>query len=107
MGSKMIYISGAISCLPNNEWKANFDNAERKLKRLFSNDIIINPTKLIPYQGEHSWRAYMRSDIYQLALCDEIWVMPNWWKSKGCIVEILVSLVLGVKIFSLKKEWLL
>ena len=102
----MIYISGAISSLPEKKWKDNFNKVEKKLRQLFPDDLITNPTKLIPYQGKNTWRGYMRTDISQLALCDEIWVMPNWWRSKGCVVEIIVSLILGVRVLLVPRRWL-
>ncbi len=106
METKMIYISGAISSLPEHKWKNNFNIVEKRLKKCLPDSIIINPIRLIPHQGKHTWRGYMRTDISQLALCDELYLMGNWWRSRGCMVEMFIASILGIKIHLVPAGWL-
>lgn len=101
---KGIYISGKISGLRPEVWISNFNKAEELLKFEFPEADVINPINIAPYKNKTDWRSYMRTDIVALALCDEIYLMKNFWSSKGALMELFVALVLGIKVNFLKMK---
>lgn len=79
-----IYISGAITNIAN--FKTNFDEAERKLKKEHPNAEVINPTMIVlPETCTHE--DYMRLDFMLLDLADSIYMLKGWDKSKGSCME--------------------
>lgn len=79
-----IYISGAITNIAN--FKTNFDEAERKLKKEHPNAEVINPTMIVlPESCTHE--DYMRLDFMLLDLADSIYMLKGWDKSKGACME--------------------
>jgi hypothetical protein len=98
---KRIYISGAISGLPRNEYIKSFANAEEKLvKRGYK---VCNPTKLLP--SKHLWiyhiigyKLTLLYDIWHLLNCDGIYMIDGWQKSKGATIEKNIADVFGLEI---------
>lgn len=98
---KRIYISGAISGLPRNEYMVNFANAEEKLiKRGYK---VCNPTKLLP--SKHllvyhiiGYKLTLLYDIWHLLNCDGIYMIDGWHGSKGATIERNIADVFGLEI---------
>lgn len=80
-----IYISGKITGLSIKEATSNFDKAETLLVGL--GHQVVNPMKLVPYSPNLSWLDYMRADIKALVDCDGIFLLPDWSRSNGAILE--------------------
>lgn len=95
----MIYISGRIT--GNKNWQSDFQQAEEYLK---SNGykVIINPLYLVTQVNKEIKNAtyidYMKQDIEILILCDEIYMLRGWWRSKGARLERHIAKVLDMKI---------
>lgn len=89
-----IYISGKITGIEK-QASANFGAAAYYLALCGFN--VVNPM-LLPAEHDKSWRSYMRVCIAELCSCDQIYVMRNFWRSRGAIVELLIAIVLGIKI---------
>lgn len=78
-----VYISGPITNNP--DYKRQFEKAELKLKA--QGYTVINPSKIddvIP-DGTHS--EYMSVDLTLLDMCDAIYMISGWGKSKGACIE--------------------
>ena len=98
---KRIYISGAISGLPRNEYIKHFADAEEKLvKRGYK---VCNPTKLLP--SKHLWvyhiigyKLTLLYDIWHLLNCDGICMIDGWQWSKGARLERNIADVFGLEI---------
>lgn len=98
---KRIYISGAISGLPRNEYIKCFADAEDKLvKRGYK---VCNPTKLLP--SKHLWvyhiigyKLTLLYDIWHLLNCDGICMIDGWQWSKGARLEKNIADVFGLEI---------
>ena len=101
MIKKRAYISGAISALKEKNWRYNFNEAEKYLRKK-GYENIVNPINIPPYRNQTKWSDYLRNDLRELCWCDEIWMMNNWWKSKGAWTELLISYILGIDIKWLK-----
>jgi len=91
-----IYISGKISGLPLKQVKAKFDYADRELRQMGYTKII-NPLN-IKHKMNATWRDFMENDIIQLIQCDAIYVLLDYKKSKGAMLELHIARKLGLKI---------
>lgn len=60
----------------------------------FTHGFLIN-AHLIP---DGTWEKYMKNDLRQLLLCDEIHMLPCWVNSKGAKIEHQLALDLGIVI---------
>ena len=78
-----IYISGPITNTP--DYISNFSVVEQKLKSEYPNAEIINPTVLDKLPLEYD--EYMKLDLMLLDMCDAIYMMNGWEKSKGACIE--------------------
>lgn len=100
-----VYISGKISGLPEQEYKRNFAEAEKKL-RLF-NYIPINPAKIGIVPG-FKWEDYMKESLKLLCDCDFIYFLPDSDDSRGVAFERQTATILGIptlNIQTLDKKW--
>jgi hypothetical protein len=90
-----IYISGQIT---GNEGyaKMHFDVATFEIfNKGFS---AVNPFHL-NHDHDKSWESYMKEDIAALCGCDAIYMLDNWYKSRGAGLEKLIAEKLGLKVF--------
>lgn len=100
----MIYISGRIT--GNKNWQEDFQKAEEYLK---SNGykVIINPLNLAEQVNKEiknpTYIDYMKQDLEILILCDEIYMLRGWWRSKGARLERHIAKVLGLGIVYQKR----
>ena len=78
-----IYISGPITNVI--DYKEKFARAEHNLKAKYPDAEIINPTILDKLPLEYD--EYMKLDLMLLDMCDAIYMMNGWEKSKGACIE--------------------
>jgi hypothetical protein len=115
-----IYISGKISNLPPEQYKAHFENAEIHLKEKYKhlNIEVLNPLKLehpkardleaqltddlSPEQKkallEKIWAAYMEVDLGAVCNASAVYMLSNWGTSKGARCEYVLAKELGLPI---------
>ena len=94
-----VYISGGITGVP--DYKENFYNAEAKLKDLGYS--VINPSNIndmLP--DDFTYNEYMKLDYAMLDLCDTIYLIPGWNKSKGSKLELERALSQKMKIMTVE-----
>lgn len=90
-----VYISGPINGIENNNAEA-FKNAENLLR--FNGYEAISPLKAASVLSSNStWKDYMIFDIKLLMECDYIYMLPNWTKSKGALLEKMIADGLQIK----------
>lgn len=94
------YISGKISGLSESEYTENFRKTESYLRFDCGIKNVVNPLKIKPFLGIKSWTCYMIADIYQLLKCDAIYMMDNWYNSRGAMIELAIALLFKKKICS-------
>lgn len=90
-----IYISGKITGDPN--YKEKFEQVENTLEELNWVSRIVNPAKLDLIDGG-TWEDYMKRDIPLLTICDAIFMMKGWRRSKGARLERYIAKKLGLLI---------
>ena len=81
-----IYISGSISNNPN--YKEDFERAEDCLQIEYPKAEVINPALVnshLPKSTTHE--EYMRMSFCMLDMCDGIYMLSNYEKSKGACME--------------------
>ena len=90
----LVYISGKIT---NNEnYKNDFLKAECWLKL---NDYTpINPAKLDEALPKLTYQQLMAIDYKLIELCDAIFMLDGWQKSKGACAELSYAKSLGKKV---------
>jgi hypothetical protein len=79
------YISGKITGLQEEQYKANFEQAAREVRALGYQPI--SPVDL-PHIHGHTWEEYMRESLVAMLGCSHIYVQKNCYESKGAIVEV-------------------
>lgn len=95
MQKKKIYISGQISGLTPDEYRANFLEAARQLHA--QGYEVVNPI----FNGVDTtqpWQVHMKTDIRLLLDCDAIYMLPNWELSNGATLEREIAKALGFAI---------
>lgn len=76
-----VYIAGKIRRDKN--YKAKFAEAEEYLKEL--GHSVMNPAVLPPSGFRH--KEYMKICLAMLDVCDAVYMLPDWRKSKGARTE--------------------
>lgn len=91
----MIYISGPMKGLPNDNREA-FWKAEEKIKEI-SNQLIFNPASL-----PDGWtrEQYLRKDIEGLCQCSIMVLLPGFENSDGCKLEIEIARNIGITMYT-------
>lgn len=90
-----VYISGAIS--GTDDYIDRFQKIEDSLSK--QGMSVINPAKLnesLP--DDLSYEDYMQIDFVMIDLCDGIYMMDGWQKSRGANREFGYALAKGMKI---------
>lgn len=100
MGDNMkIFISGPMTNDPN--YKEKFFNASIYLKEKFPKAVILNPAILPEGLSDIE---YMNIDLTMLKLCDIIYMLKGYEKSKGAGLEYHFAQYSNKKIFYQNEE---
>jgi len=94
--TKRVYISGPITGRPNGNQEAFYAAAEHLLSL---GHVPVNPHDvcyLLP--AGSTWVDYMKECIIALCRCQEIYMLRDWWRSRGARVEWFLARVLGLRV---------
>jgi hypothetical protein len=91
-----IYISGAITGLPEGEVKRKFYEAEQLLRQK-GYDVVNPTTSIIPSSAP--FEVHLAFDIITLLGCSAIYMLADWQSSKGATIENSVAKITGKDIF--------
>jgi hypothetical protein len=95
-----IYISGKISGIEEDA-KVNFEIAENIIRAMGHEPV--NPFKL-RHKKDATWEDYMKKDIRELTKCEAIWMLPDWKKSRGAVVEYFLAQKLKLQVIHQQSE---
>lgn len=99
MGASRIYISGGITGVRN--YKARFYDAQNQLESRYD-CIVVNPvmlgTKVESVVDSPQWHHYMRECVKWLAMCDKVFMLRGWWRSRGARVEWMLAKILRIDV---------
>lgn len=79
-----VYLSGAITGKPN--YEKDFARAERAMTAI--GNETINPCVLKPTLPNLSWEDYLKIDLALIDICDGLYMIQGWTKSKGARFEL-------------------
>ena len=94
-----LYIAGPMTGLPEFNYPA-FRVAEAQLRAL-GFDVLnpVNAEDHNPTPGEpQAWDWYMRHALRMVIDAEGLAVLPNWWKSRGAMLEVQVATALGMPV---------
>jgi len=99
--NKKIYLSGGITGVRN--YKKHFAKAEKLLiKKGYE---VVNPVTMgekIDFpkniSAKHQYAVFMKADIKALLDCTHIYLLKEWHKSNGSMVECSVAVACGLKV---------
>jgi hypothetical protein len=98
----LIYVSGKITGLQDLN-KPKFAAAEKLIRaELGGKGVFVwvcNPHDLPDHDHDKTWASYMRECLKALCVCNRIYVLDDWKKSRGAVMEVLVALVLGIPVY--------
>jgi hypothetical protein len=80
---KRVYISGAMTGKAS--YKNDFQNAEDHLVKQHYN--VVNPAFLDDILQDAEYEEYMKVDLLLLDMCDAIYMLKDWKKSQGAVIE--------------------
>lgn len=89
------YIAGPITGVKEEIYRARFMEAKEEVTLL--GYIPVVPIEL-PHQGSTTWSDYMRLDIKHLMECDSIYMLKEWFSSKGARIEHELAKQLDIQI---------
>lgn len=79
-----VYISGPIT--GTKDYSERFEKAEHYLRQ--QGYEVINPAKIMePLPESTTWEEYMKIAIVLLEQCDMVFMLKNWQKSGGAVLE--------------------
>jgi hypothetical protein len=97
---QVFYVSGKISGLADLN-KPKFNSASELIRSIWKNATVINPHEL-PQDHDLSWASYMKQCIRSLTRCDAVFVLDDWSKSDGAIIEVAIAKILGIPVNDLE-----
>lgn len=103
---KKIYISGPITGHP--DYLESFAAAEKLLREVFPKARIMNPATECPVM---EYKDCMDYTLNMLMKADAIYMMKGWPESRGCKLENLYAITVGIDVLygdeEEFKKWLL
>ncbi len=94
---KRCYLSGPITGVDG--YMEKFDKYEHKLTQMFGWSVI-NPARVnsgMPFDTDYG--DYMEMSETMMRMCDRIFLMPGWEKSKGAKFEREFAIIHGMDVF--------
>jgi len=94
-----IYVAGPMTGIEDFNFPA-FNAAAEALRA--AGYIVENPADHGLVEGA-DWADYLAYDLTRLGLCDTIYLLPGWEKSKGAQLELLIAERLGMAVINASK----
>lgn len=93
MNKGKIYIAGKVTGLNYREAFTQFKKIEKEL--IAQGYEIVNPLETV--SSDSSWEDAMKICIRELTSCHGIYLLPNWYQSRGAKLEARIALELGLE----------
>lgn len=96
-----IYIAGKVSGEKIHEVTMKFGKAQKELEALGYE--AINPLAVVN-DWHTTWRNAMTKCIKALVECNRMYVLPDYQKSKGAMIERMIAELLEMKVYENLKD---
>ena len=87
----VVYVSGPMTGYAESNYPA-FREVTNRLR--MAGFTVVCPTEVL-IDGGVSYEEYLRADIKALCDCNAIYLLPNWFNSKGAKLEYKIASALG------------
>ena len=94
----LIYISGRIS-EDLDHYIEKFQQAEKEVRTMFPKAQVINPIKFAEYIPKENYKELLFEGLKSLKHCDAIYMIHDFYKSKGAMSEFNTAIALGIEIY--------
>lgn len=99
------YIAGPMSGYENYNFD-EFDRAEKRL--LIKGHKVVNPAAIgrvmLKENRDFQYQDFLKADLNELLKCDAIYMLKDWHKSPGALLEHQIAIALRLHIFYQTQE---
>lgn len=92
---RKIYIAGKVSGIPIAECIMKFDAAQKQIEKM--GHQAINPLAVVD-NWNMEWLPAMRLCLKALLDCDAIYLIGDWFNSRGAIIELQLAQDLDIQV---------
>jgi len=89
-----VYLAGKVTGLRIQDVFVKFGVAEYQLKR--RGHTVVNPLRLVSQRWD--WKKCMEVCITELVKCNAIYLLPDWYDSRGAKLEYHIAQELNLKL---------
>ena len=101
-----VYISGRFSSPDSKVREKNIRLADKYALKIWKMgfDVFCPHTMTQSWVGKVKYWEMIMSDLNWLAICDAVFLIPGWQKSRGARIEARVAKDLGIPIYTSLKQ---
>lgn len=108
MTRKLVYVSGAFTARSQELIQRNIDHAVEMghvIRRVGATPLVPHIAVVPPkVDGEEGWGIAMQDCLKMMAVCDGVYMLPNYETSRGAKVELAMATEWGLPVFYSMRE---
>lgn len=92
---RKIYIAGKVTGEPIAECTMKFGTAQKQIEKM--GHEAINPLAVVG-SWDTEWQTAMRLCLKAMIDCDAIYLIGDWFNSRGAVIELQLAQELGIQV---------